>query len=660
MSNSATITFTTDGSAGQLSDIFVNSNPTLAATYMQNYLSGLAGGSYSASVGVIINNGNAVAASCTAVVTSPVSGDKLLINGVAFIAGSDFVIGSDSVTTSNLANAINASANSLIAGVVHASASSNTLTISAASPGIGGNLITVESMGSNSIAVAGSGNPASATLTNASDANGDTAVINGVTLTAVDKKEKWQVATIADIGAVEVSDITAVADTGAFESRTITTVPDVADSLNSKYFTFAAKDTGGLAETSYYVWYSTGAGVDPTPGGTGIPVVILTNDGADAVATATRAAITSVAGAKVSVSGATDQVIITDLFMGNATNSGDGAAPTGFSFINVSGAASNLLNSYFIYQTLNSGGGSTNSRYVWYNVNGEGVDPAPGGTGIQVSLSSLAAADVVAASTRAALLADTKITISGGTTHIIITNKFMGVAVDTADGVAPTGFAFSKTADGTVSNLQNSYFTFYSALDATKYALWYNVNSEGVAPVVAGVSPPNLVEVDVAAGAVANDVASASRAVFLASPLSLAFTESGATDKIVFRNLSIGATTDASDAGATGFSLTNLVQGGSVSAVQFQITGSNSGDASALAALINAQASLSPIVIAKTALAVVTVTAQKEGIEGNDITISATGGISASGSRLSGGTNPGSVRLTGGVNSSSVSYSFGR
>jgi len=65
---------------------------------------------------------------------------------------------------------------------------------------------------------------------------------------------------------------------------------DVAGSLGGLYWTFSS------SSTSYYVWYDTGADVDPAPGGTGIEVSISADDNADAVATAVVAAIDAVPG----------------------------------------------------------------------------------------------------------------------------------------------------------------------------------------------------------------------------------------------------------------------------------------------------------------------------------------------------------------------------
>lgn len=142
---------------------------------------------------------------------------------------------------------------------------------------------------------------ATGTLTCTSVASTNTAVINGTTITAVDKRETTQV----------------------------TCVADVADSLNSKYFTFFS----ALDATKYYVWYDTGTGVDPAvAAATGIHVVIATGATASAVALATRTAIPLIAGADVTISGATDKVIIQNKAVGATTNAANGGASPGFSY----------------------------------------------------------------------------------------------------------------------------------------------------------------------------------------------------------------------------------------------------------------------------------------------------------------------------------------
>lgn len=76
---------------------------------------------------------------------------------------------------------------------------------------------------------------------------------------------------------------------GRRERTCVETVADVAGSLGGKYFTLTGLDSSGTA-TDYYVWFDTGADVDPAPAGkTGIEVTIGSGDSEAAVATALQA-----------------------------------------------------------------------------------------------------------------------------------------------------------------------------------------------------------------------------------------------------------------------------------------------------------------------------------------------------------------------------------
>lgn len=371
--------------------------------------------------------------------------------------------------------------------------------------------------------------------------------------------------TVADVGVKEVSDVTCVAEAGVKEVNTVTCVADIAGSLNSTYFLFSAMNTGGGSQTNYYVWYNVNeAGVDPAvPGKTGIMVALATGAIDTDVATATRSAITAASTGKVTITGATVDVIITGNFMGDATSASDGTAATNFVFVNTTaGVASNLNSKYFNYETKNLGGASVNLRYVWYNVNGEGVDPAPASrTGIAVAIVLSAVADTdVADATRTALAADTKVVITGGTSHCIITNVNMGNVTNTANGAASPGFSYSITA-GVASNLNNSYMTFSETANAVNYYAWFNINSEGTDPALSGKTG---IEVTGVASVTANNIASAARSAIDAA-IGAAIVISGSTNHIVLTNSTRGAcTATANGAVSPGFSVSNSPAGADV------------------------------------------------------------------------------------------------
>jgi len=107
--------------------------------------------------------------------------------------------------------------------------------------------------------------------------------------------------------------------------------------------------------------------------------------------------------------------------------------------------SSGSLNSTFFtfYVTGNAYG-----YYVWYNINSAGVDPAPAGlTGIQVTAATNATANTIAGNTRTAITAAVPyVTISGTTSHVIITQNFYGAVTAAADGTAATGFTFAASS----------------------------------------------------------------------------------------------------------------------------------------------------------------------------------------------------------------------
>ncbi len=195
----------------------------------------------------------------------------------------------------------------------------------------------------------------------------------------------------------------------------VETVADVAGSLNSTFFLI------NDPTTAYYVWYDVNAaGVDPAPGGTGITVALATNDGADAVATATRAAVGAFG--DFSTGGATNVVTITNANTGFVADAVDGSAATGFTF-----------------PAVTTQGSATQS------------DPTVAlRTGISVTLLTNDADTAVATKTATAidLIGDFGAAPTGAV--VTVTNAAIGATTDTVDvdaGVTP-----SVTTQGTGPN----------------------------------------------------------------------------------------------------------------------------------------------------------------------------------------------------------------
>lgn len=96
--------------------------------------------------------------------------------------------------------------------------------------------------------------------------------------------------------------------------------------------------------------------------------------------------------------------------------------------------------------------GDIHGYYVWYNINSAGVDPAPTGlTGIQVTGATNATASTLAGATRTAIAASAAgsyVTVTGATSHVILTNKQYGACTAASNGTASAGASFSITTTG--------------------------------------------------------------------------------------------------------------------------------------------------------------------------------------------------------------------
>lgn len=80
----------------------------------------------------------------------------IIVNGVSFVAGTDFTVGASNTTAAlALKNAINASADVLIAGILTASVSTNVVTITAVTGGTAGDSITIACADTDAVTVSG-------------------------------------------------------------------------------------------------------------------------------------------------------------------------------------------------------------------------------------------------------------------------------------------------------------------------------------------------------------------------------------------------------------------------------------------------------------------------------------------------------------------------
>lgn len=162
---------------------------------------------------------------------------------------------------------------------------------------------------------------ASGTVTAASVAAADTVTIGGSVLTAQDQRE----------------------------IRTVVCVADSSGSLNSKWW----KLYSALDETYYYVWYNVNdAGVDPEiTDAVGIEVAIDTDAADTDVASATKTALDAIDGTPFITSRSTATLTITNVGIGDTTNSANGTASPGFTITTTNGGASTLSANKFSMNT---------------------------------------------------------------------------------------------------------------------------------------------------------------------------------------------------------------------------------------------------------------------------------------------------------------------
>lgn len=115
-------------------------------------------------------------------------------------------------------------------------------------------------------------------------------------------------------------------------------------------------------------------------------------------------------------------------------------------------ASSHNNDYFFIWSALDAV-----KYYVWMNVGGAGVDPAPGGaTGIEVDFAANASAATVAAAIAAALQAEIPFIASVDTsdsTKVIVKNAQPGLSTTVAAGVGLTGFVYALVTAGSLDDL---------------------------------------------------------------------------------------------------------------------------------------------------------------------------------------------------------------
>lgn len=211
----------------------------------------------------------------------------------------------------------------------------------------------------------------------------------------------------------------------------------------------------------------------------------------------------------------------------------------------VADVAGSLNSTYFLLSSVNTTSKAQKNFYLWLD-NGAGVDPAiPARTAIHVTYTNGDSANTLATSIRSALNALTgDFVATGATNHVIITNVAPGLVTAAADGVAPTGFTFTNTTPGVASNLNNHYFFLNSKGNVTRYYVWFNVDTIGTDPTLAG---KTAIPVAITSGATASTIGGLMATAIAAANASADFTATNASGAVTVTNKTAGAFTPASD-----------------------------------------------------------------------------------------------------------------
>ena len=249
-------------------------------------------------------------------------------------------------------------------------------------------------------------------------------------------------------GENEVSRVTVIADDGVREVFSVTFVATA--SMAQGDFLLLENGDGQI----WAIWADIdAAGTEPngalyTGADVKVEVDVVTGDTAAQVATKFVDAIEGAVGYDgLVITGSTGVRVFTYDLMGakddaETHNEAETTAGSIVAAVTTEGADSTLNSTYV---TFRSGGNS--AFYAWLNVNGEGVDPAPGGTGIDVAIAASDAIAVVGAALATAVAANANFDADyEGDGVVNLSADALGATTDVGSGDSP--FTVSNAVQG--------------------------------------------------------------------------------------------------------------------------------------------------------------------------------------------------------------------
>ncbi len=250
---------------------------------------------------------------------------------------------------------------------------------------------------------------------------------------------------------------------------------------NATYFSFYSAEN----ESLYYVWYSVGTATDPMiNGGVGVKVIALSGDTATEIASKTADALSQYI-FDFTISSSANHIVILNANIGY-TNLPD-MGNSSFTYTIIPGVGQRITQESDtftclpgaglagLYFTLNTPF-NRNQYYIWYLVNGAGVDPmVTNRTGVPVNVLSGDTAANVATKTAAALnsLPDMFIASSNGST-LTVMNYAYGPA--TPPTVGTSGFTLVNNVPGALDVAMVNVASPAESVDGTARNLVIAIN----------------------------------------------------------------------------------------------------------------------------------------------------------------------------------------